>query len=150
MLDTSDPQEKIRIMNSTASTKKPLIEEISSNEKTQQLTKTKEIKTEKTSDPEKIKKEISQANSALPEYNILGMVKDGEVKQLLAQFHLPKCVSVSELSLDVGEDRILLESMKRRYLFEKFFDYSFNTDKVIAGFDKKNRMLHVKIPLAVK
>lgn len=150
MLEASDPQEKIRIMNSAATTKKPLIQEISSDEKTQLVDKTKKKQLEKIGDVEQIKMEISQANSALPEFNILGIVKEGVTKELLAQFHLPKCVSVCEITLDVGEDRILLESMKRGYLFEKFFDYSFNPEKVIARFDKSNRMLHVKIPLAIK
>ncbi|KAL5281113.1 PIH1D1 family protein [Megaselia abdita] len=150
MLETSDPEEKIRIMNASATTKKPLIQEISSNEKSQLVDKTKKKQSARTGDLEKIKKDISQANSALPEFNIIGILKEGTVNELLAQFHLPKCTSVCEITLDVGEDRILLESMKRGYLFEKFFDYSFNPDKVIARFDKSNRMLHVKVPLAVK
>uniref|UniRef100_T1GDV7 PIH1 N-terminal domain-containing protein n=1 Tax=Megaselia scalaris TaxID=36166 RepID=T1GDV7_MEGSC len=41
MLETSDPEEKIKIMNSTGSSKKPLIQEITSSEKQQLWTKIK-------------------------------------------------------------------------------------------------------------
>lgn len=49
-------------------------------------------------------------------------------------------ISSQELTLDIGEDRILLESMKHGYLFDKFVNYRLNQDRARAIFDKTNKV----------
>lgn len=94
-----------------------------------------------------IKQSITLANSEIPEYNVVGRMKDDCVEEIIAEFLLPKCISANEIVLDIGEDRILLESMKHGYLFDKFVDYSIDQEKVSAKFDKGTKMLRVNMPV---
>ncbi|XP_055375716.1 PIH1 domain-containing protein 1 [Condylostylus longicornis] len=97
----------------------------------------------------KIKESIALANSKIPEYKVFSIKKNGIVSELLAEFWLPECFSINEIHLDIGEDRILLESMKRGYLFEKFTEYKINQEKIDAVFDTKDKMLRVKMGLMI-
>lgn len=49
-------------------------------------------------------------------------------------------LSSGEITLDIGEDRILLESIQRGYLFDKFVNYQLNQDRARAIFDKTNKV----------
>ncbi|EDW43615.1 GM17423 [Drosophila sechellia] len=56
-------------------------------------------------------------------------------------------VSSQKLSLVVGEDRIVVESHKYGYVFNKFVNYRLQQDRAQALFDKTSRMLRVRIPV---
>ncbi|XP_055712075.1 PIH1 domain-containing protein 1 isoform X3 [Phlebotomus papatasi] len=85
--------------------------------------------------PNPTKLAVSQANTKKPNYRITLEPREGEVKQLVAEFHMPECVSAKEITLDIGEDRILIEARKRGYLIEGFLDYPLNQDISSAVFD---------------
>uniref|UniRef100_A0A8W7P6N0 PIH1 domain-containing protein 1 n=1 Tax=Anopheles coluzzii TaxID=1518534 RepID=A0A8W7P6N0_ANOCL len=56
-------------------------------------------------------------------------------------------VSSSEITLDVGEDRILLEARKKGYLLDVFVDYRIDESKVEAHFDTTTKILQVSMPV---
>ncbi|KAM7353898.1 PIH1 domain containing 1 isoform 2-T2 [Cochliomyia hominivorax] len=145
---TKEDLEKLNSLEETATKgPKPLIQEIDANELKTLKQKSKQIKQQQSIDSVRIKKEISQAASKMPEYKLRALIKNEEVEEVQAEFYLPKCTSSHELSLDIGEDRILLESMKHGYLFDKFVNYCLNQEKARAIFDKTNKMLQIRIPV---
>ncbi|XP_055859039.1 PIH1 domain-containing protein 1 isoform X2 [Episyrphus balteatus] len=117
-----------------------LVQEISENELNQMKKKTEELKVNSM----KIKEEISLAASTVPEFKLRAKVKGQNVDEIQAELYMPKCISSSEIVLYVGEDRILVESMKHGYLFDKFVNHQLDQDRVNAVFDKTNKMLQVR------
>lgn len=159
---TKEDLEKLKSLEeTTAKGPKPLVQEIDSNELKVLKQKTEQLKQQQTVDSVRIKKEISQAASTMPDYKLRARIKNEEVEEVQAEFYLPKCVSTitfsrsnkylnqvlnlkvssNELTLDIGEDRILLESMKHGYLFDKFVNYRLNQEKARAIFDKTNKVI---------
>ncbi|CAD6999752.1 unnamed protein product [Ceratitis capitata] len=123
--------------------KAPLVQEINANELNVLKQKSEEIKQNSTN----IKQAISLAGSSVPEFKLRAKLCEEEVEEIHAEFYLPKCISSNEITLDIGEDRILLESMKRGYMFDKFVNYRLNQERARAIFDKTNKMLQVRIPV---
>ncbi|XP_053958922.1 PIH1 domain-containing protein 1 isoform X1 [Anastrepha ludens] len=121
----------------------PLVQEIDSNEVDVLKQKSQQLKQNST----KIKQAISLAGSTEPEYKLRAKLCEEVAEELLAEFYLPKCISSHDIKLDVGEDRILLESMKYGYMFDKFVNYRLNQERARAIFDKTNKMLQVRIPV---
>ncbi|KAL9925481.1 PIH1 domain containing 1 isoform 1-T2 [Glossina fuscipes fuscipes] len=113
---------------------KTLIEEIDSKEFNALKKKSEELKQQ-------------NSTSITPEYKLRARLRDNQIEEVQAEFYLPKCLSSGEITLDIGEDRILLESMQRGYLFDKFVNYQLNQDRARAIFDKTNKMLQLRIPV---
>uniref|UniRef100_A0A182TCI8 PIH1_CS domain-containing protein n=1 Tax=Anopheles maculatus TaxID=74869 RepID=A0A182TCI8_9DIPT len=133
--------------------KKPLIEEIDAGT-------VKTVKNETNSSrtvvplaepapyvPDPTKVAISQAATKKPESKLFREPAVGRAKQLIGEFHLPDCISSSEITLDVGEDRILLEARKKGYLLDVFVDYRIDESKVEARFDTTTKILQVTMPV---
>ncbi|XP_061394476.1 PIH1 domain-containing protein 1 [Musca vetustissima] len=137
---TDDDLKKLKTLENS----KALVQEIDANELKALKKKSEELKQEQSN---RIKQEIAQAASITPEYKLRARFKNEEVEEVQAEFYLPKCISSQELTLDIGEDRILLESMKHGYLFDKFVNYRLNQDRAKAIFDKTNKMLQIRIPV---
>ncbi|VEN40409.1 unnamed protein product [Callosobruchus maculatus] len=72
--------------------------------------------------------------------------KDGQ-NCLFGEFKLPDVISAKELTLDVGEDRILLESKTRGYLLDIFVPYIVKQKGCSSTFDKASKTLTVVMPL---
>ncbi|CAG9840560.1 unnamed protein product [Diabrotica balteata] len=72
--------------------------------------------------------------------------KDGQ-NCLYGEFKLPDVISIKELTLDVGEDRILLESKTRGYLLDVFIPYIVKQKTCSADFNKSTKILTVTMPL---
>ncbi|XP_032595409.1 PIH1 domain-containing protein 1 isoform X2 [Drosophila grimshawi] len=89
----------------------------------------------------------SWAKSREPIYKLRARVRDEIVDEIRAELYLPNCVSSQEFSLDIGEDRILIESQKHGYFFDKFVSYRLNQERAQALFDKTSKMLQVRIPV---
>uniref|UniRef100_A0A1I8Q4D4 PIH1 domain-containing protein 1 n=1 Tax=Stomoxys calcitrans TaxID=35570 RepID=A0A1I8Q4D4_STOCA len=123
---------------------KQLVQEINANEVNALRNQSEQLKQQESV---RIKQEISQASSTVPDYKLRARIKDEEVEEVQAEFFLPKCISSQEITLDIGEDRILLESMKHGYLFDKFVNYRLNQERARAIFDKTNKMLQIRIPV---
>ncbi|XP_064537346.1 PIH1 domain-containing protein 1 [Drosophila montana] len=87
------------------------------------------------------------AKNREPIYKLRARVRDEIVDEIHAELYLPNCVSSQEFSLDIGEDRILIESPKHGYVFDKFVNYRLNQERAQALFDKTSKMLQVRIPV---
>uniref|UniRef100_A0A182PLM7 PIH1 domain-containing protein 1 n=1 Tax=Anopheles epiroticus TaxID=199890 RepID=A0A182PLM7_9DIPT len=97
--------------------------------------------------PDPTKVAISQAAMKKPESKLFREPPAGKAKRLIGEFLLPECVSSSEITLDVGEDRILLEARKKGYLLDVFVDYRIDESKVEAHFDATTKILQVSMPV---
>lgn len=96
-------------------------------------------------DPTKIA--ISQAASKKPDCRLFREPAIGHPKMLIGEFYLPECTSAKEITLDVGEDRILLEARKKGYLLDAFVNYNIDGNRVQAHFDTEAKMLNVIMPI---
>ncbi|XP_017065440.2 PIH1 domain-containing protein 1 [Drosophila eugracilis] len=81
------------------------------------------------------------------QYKLRARVRDDKVDEIHAEIYLPNCVSSHEVNLDVGEDRILVESLRHGYVFDKFVNYRLQQDRAQALFDKTSKMLQIRIPV---
>lgn len=54
----------------------------------------------------------------------------------VAEFFLPEVMSIDELTLDLGRDRLVLEARRAGYLHDSFFPFEINVDLAQAEFDK--------------
>ncbi|XP_058124358.1 PIH1 domain-containing protein 1 [Anopheles ziemanni] len=97
--------------------------------------------------PDPTKVAISQATSRKPESKLFREPPAGKAQRLIGEFHLPECNSSSEITLDVGEDRIFLEARKKGYLLDVFVDYRIDDAQVEAHFDTTTKILQVTMPL---
>ncbi|XP_059617095.1 PIH1 domain-containing protein 1 [Phlebotomus argentipes] len=127
---------------------KPLIQEVDAVTTTKgakQMSNKKQQEAEHKPNPTKLA--VSQANTKKPSYRIIVEPREGDVRQVVAEFHMPECVTASEIALDVGEDRILVEARKRGYLIEGFLNYQLNQEASKAVFDTGRGVLTVSIPV---
>lgn len=97
--------------------------------------------------PDPTKVAISQASCKKPDCRLFREPATGRAKMLIGEFYLPECTSVNEITLDVGEDRILLEARKKGYLLDAFVDYTIDSSKVQAKFNTESKMLNVIMPI---
>ncbi|KAG5890599.1 hypothetical protein JTB14_005116 [Gonioctena quinquepunctata] len=72
--------------------------------------------------------------------------KDGQ-NCIYGEFQLPDVISSKELTLDIGEDRILLESKARSYLLDIFVPYIVKQKSCSSSFNKSTKVLTVTMPL---
>lgn len=79
----------------------------------------------------------------LPEFRLFK--KNSEPSCLYLEVSLPKIISSSEFSLDVGEDRVVLESLSKNYFMDIFLPVNVIQDTVEALFLKISRILKVKM-----
>ncbi|XP_053695524.1 PIH1 domain-containing protein 1 [Sabethes cyaneus] len=100
--------------------------------------------------PDPTKVAISQASCKRPDCRLFKEPAIGKARVLMGEFYLPKCTSSKEITLDIGEDRILLEARKKGYLLDVFVDYPINSSKVSANFNLETRMLNVVMPVLAK
>ncbi|QQP39299.1 PIH1 domain containing 1 (Silurana) [Caligus rogercresseyi] len=73
---------------------------------------------------------------------------------LLAEIHLPGIVSSNEISLDLGEDRIKLESNRSfsssNYALDVFLPLFISPDNVLAEYHPKTSLLKISMPILKK
>lgn len=80
-----------------------------------------------------------------PEYRIYK--KNNGSNSITGEFKLPDIISANELTLDIGEDRILLESKSKGYLLNVFVPYCIRNEKCNSSFNTASRILTVNMPL---
>ncbi|XP_052866741.1 PIH1 domain-containing protein 1 [Anopheles cruzii] len=150
----ADQETLLQLKEGDKPTKKPLIEEIDSGSTMKTVkNETNSIRTSHTTAetpeyvPDPTKLAISQASTRKPECKLFREPTMGRAKRLIGEFHLPECDSSSEITLDVGEDRILLEARKKGYLFDMFVDCQIDPNLVQAKFDTSTKLLEVTMPV---
>ena len=85
---------KLKSLEDSSKSSKSLVQEIDVNELKALKQKTAEVKLQQSVDSARIKKEIAQAASTMPDYKLRARIKDEEVEEVQAEFYLPKCVCV--------------------------------------------------------
>ncbi|XP_050309357.1 PIH1 domain-containing protein 1-like [Anthonomus grandis grandis] len=66
---------------------------------------------------------------------------------LIGEVKMPDIISPKELTLDIGEDRIVLESQTKGYLLDIFVPYCIRNKSCTASFDKTLKILTIVMPL---
>jgi hypothetical protein len=97
--------------------------------------------------PLTIKKQISEDNMKVPEHRLIEDYTHNKEAFYEAEFYLPGVVSLEEISLDVGEDRIFLEARKLGYQFEGFLTCNVIAGKTKAEFDSDRMILKINMPM---
>lgn len=95
---------------------------------------------------EKPKIEVLEGGTKTPDYRLY--VKNDDSDVLYAEFRLPDVINAAkELTLDVGMDRVLLESKARGYLVDIFIPMYVNQMETVSTFDKLTKVLTVVMPI---
>lgn len=117
---------------------KPLIAEINDSDKSSSSgTPTAE---EKASKAEAIKR-------VTPNYKIVREPADGKAEFLVAEIELPNIISTKSVTLDIGEDRILLNTRSGIYFLDIYLPYNLNQEECGAQFDKQSKILTITMPV---
>ncbi|KAL1498300.1 hypothetical protein ABEB36_009119 [Hypothenemus hampei] len=66
---------------------------------------------------------------------------------LYGEFKLPDIISANEITMDIGEDRIVLEAQSKGYFLDIFLPYCVRSEKCSSFFDKAIKVLTVEMPL---
>merc|ERR1711874_124742 len=93
-----------------------------------------------------VNKNVGVVKERTPKFKI---VKDpiDDPNVLLATVRLEGVRSKRELTLDIGEDRLVLEARKVGYLLDIFLPYSLGQDGTKAQFDRLHQELNIVIPI---
>ncbi|XP_063365300.1 PIH1 domain-containing protein 1-like [Cydia amplana] len=118
---------QVRDVKHCEETVKPLIEEIS------------EKPSRKVTEVPTIKKEIV--------YRLRREPPTGQIEYLLAEFKIPSSVELKDLNLEVGEDRLVLDSKGMYDQVDFFLPCSVDHDIIDATLNRNNDMLFVKMPI---
>lgn len=130
----------------TPAATKPLIEELPADFKYKKPSAGVSGDKADTYNPDPVKLAISRANTRKPEHKLIQETVKGDVSRLIAQFQLSDCGSAKEISLEVNDDRLILECRKHGYLFDGFMNAAIDTDKVNSQFDLETKTLTVEMP----
>ncbi|XP_023942483.1 PIH1 domain-containing protein 1 [Bicyclus anynana] len=71
----------------------------------------------------------------------------GEIEYLLAEFKVPASVELKDLNLEIGEDRLVLDSKGLFECVDFFLPCSVDQDVVDAQLNRNKDMLYVKMPI---
>ncbi|XP_014769704.1 PIH1 domain-containing protein 1 [Octopus bimaculoides] len=96
-------------------------------------------------------KEISshavQHTGEKPLYKLLKDPAQGHPEFMVAEINLPKIKIATSLILNIGEDRLLLETRSDVYLLDIYFPYNIIQENCGAQFNRKTKLLTVTMPV---
>jgi hypothetical protein len=81
----------------------------------------------------------------VPEYRLFR--RKAQPNCLVGEFKFPDVISVKELRLDLGEDRIVIESTSKNYLLDIFIPLVIRQSSCTSTFNKSTKILTVTMPL---
>jgi len=81
-----------------------------------------------------------------PKYQIIRKPQTDPV-QLMATIWLPGVRAAKEVTLDIGEDRVVLVCTKQQYMLDIFLPHTMDSENTSATFQKDEQVLTVTIPL---
>ena len=99
--------------------------------------------------PNEVEEPKKDTNREQPKYKII-KVSQSEAESvdfLVAEIELPKLLSSNSIILDLGEDRILLQTRSNVYYLDIYLPYSINQEDSGAEFDFKRKMLTITMPI---
>ncbi|XP_058039174.1 PIH1 domain-containing protein 1 [Ahaetulla prasina] len=91
--------------------------------------------------------EIQSSSAATPEFTIVVEPSANHPNRLVAKISLPEMISVRNLELDLGEDRIVLRGHPDLYHLDIFIPYSIVPEESRAQFHKETKILTVLMPV---
>lgn len=97
--------------------------------------------------PKPLSQEELKARGQKPEFQIVQEPAEGHPEFLVAEISLPHVKMASTLSVDVGEDRIVLETRSNKYYLDIFLPYLLIQEDCVAQFNRKTRILTLTIPV---
>ncbi|XP_067009708.2 PIH1 domain-containing protein 1 [Anabrus simplex] len=142
---------RIRQRNPEEQSKKPLIEELSSSSSASKGSVANSSKKAETT--KKPTSELPLTGSSMPsrdrqpEYRVWQQPAEGDPQLLVAELKMEEVLGARELSLDVGEDRIIVESRRHGYLLDVFVPHSIDQENTSAHFNRDSRILTVTMPV---
>ncbi|XP_008197333.1 PIH1 domain-containing protein 1 [Tribolium castaneum] len=80
-----------------------------------------------------------------PEYRLFR--RKAKPNCLIGEFKFPDIISAKELTLDIGEDRIVIESTSKHYLLDVFVPLVIRQASCTSTFSKATKVLTVTMPL---
>lgn len=91
-----------------------------------------------------------KSNVPEPPYTILQEPATGHPDFLVAEIHLPEVKIAASLTLDIGEDRILLETRSNVYRLDIYLPFLLLQDDCTAQFNRQTKILTVTMPVQPK
>ncbi|KAK3098228.1 hypothetical protein FSP39_017404, partial [Pinctada imbricata] len=85
-------------------------------------------------------KEEIKARGEEPEYRIVQEPAEGHPEFLVAEISLPQVKVGGTMSVDIGEDRILLQTRSNKYYLDIYLPYLLVQDDCAAQFNRKTRV----------
>lgn len=82
-----------------------------------------------------------------PKFTIVQEPPSGHPEFLVAEIHMPDIKSAASLTLDVGEDRLLLSTRSHVYHLDIFLPFNLQNIESGAQFDRNSRVLTVTMPV---
>ncbi|PVD28984.1 hypothetical protein C0Q70_11581 [Pomacea canaliculata] len=82
-----------------------------------------------------------------PKFSIVQEPAEGYPEYLVAEIHLPLVKTAQTLTLDVGEDRILLETRSNVYHLDIYLPYNIVQEDAGAQFDRCTKILTLTMPV---
>ncbi|XP_076445788.1 PIH1 domain-containing protein 1-like [Babylonia areolata] len=93
------------------------------------------------------RKEIEKKQAPEPKFSLVKEPAEGHPEFLVAEIHLPLVKTAQAVSLDVGEDRILLETRSNVYHLDIYLPYNLVQEEVGAQFDRSTKILTLTMPV---
>ncbi|KAI0208774.1 PIH1 domain-containing protein 1 [Lamellibrachia satsuma] len=82
-----------------------------------------------------------------PVYSIIREPPEGHPEFLVAEIQLPKVKMAATVTLDIGEDRILLETRSNVYRLDIFLPFNLVQEECGAQFNRKTKILTLTLPV---
>lgn len=92
-------------------------------------------------------KEELKSRGEEPLYRIIQEPSIGHPEFLVAEINLPKVKITNSVELDIGEDRILLQTRSNVYYLDVYLPYNLIQEDCGAQFNKKTRILTLTMPV---
>lgn len=95
--------------------------------------------------PKKVEIQVPKKQQII--YRLRREPPTGEIKYLLAEFMIPASIELKDLNLEIGEDRLVLDSKGVYETVDIFLPCSVDQDVVDAELNRNKNMLYVKMPI---
>ncbi|XP_041351978.1 PIH1 domain-containing protein 1-like isoform X2 [Gigantopelta aegis] len=84
---------------------------------------------------------------AEPKFTIVQEPAEGHPEFLVAEIHLPLIKTSNTLTLDVGEDRILLDTRSNVYYLDIYLPFNIIQEECGSQFNRETKMLTITMPV---
>ncbi|XP_048765191.1 PIH1 domain-containing protein 1-like [Ostrea edulis] len=97
--------------------------------------------------PKPLSQEELKARGQKPDFRIVQEPAEGHPEFLVAEISLPHVKMANTLTVDVGEDRIVLETRSNKYYLDVYLPFMLIQEDCVAQFNRKTRILTLTLPV---